>query len=178
MPRRSTKKRETLSTARGTETMRRSADVAWYNMTQNHTKALGLKWLRFYLFLQILSLFCAFLPMFITPLFIIIQEANSESPGQIIKVTGITYWVNSGTYCFNLLFLNVNRNNCALADLNSFWQSNVSYASFFFLLVYGFGFFCNCLGCLAAFWMIRGYVYGLGNAVCFGAALFYLLGLL
>ena len=159
--------------------MRRSADVAWYNMTQNHTKALGLKWLRFYLFLQILSIFCAFLPMFITPLFII-QEANSATTDRI-KVTGLTYWVNSGTYCFNLLFMNGKRPNCDLSLLGTFgqfWQSNVSYASFFFLLVYGFGFFCNCLGCLAAFWMIRGYVYGLGNAVCFGAALFYLVGLL
>ena len=120
--------------------------------------------------------------MFIAPMFIIHDFGTQDNINQVL-VTGMTYYVDNmqGSYCFNLQWLNFKRSRCNLdnlgENLGTFWAKKVSWASWFFLGLYGFGLFCNCLGGFAAYWMFRGYVYGLSNAVCFVAALCYSLGL-
>jgi hypothetical protein len=63
-------------------------------------------------------------------------------------------------------------------QLQYFFKTNVRSASWFFLMLYGFGGFLNVFSVFIGVWMIKGYMYGLGNAMILFSAVFYLIGLL
>jgi hypothetical protein len=119
-------------------------------------------------------------PMWFRPLYTL--SANNES----ILVNGMIYKIGNfeATYCFNMRFLNFKRNACSIelnigsGELEDFFKNNVRWASCFFMLFYGFGSLLNMFSCFIGVWMIKGYMYGLGNAMIFMSAMFYFLGLL
>jgi len=90
---------------------------------------------------------------------------------------------NNSFYCFNLRFLNFNRKECNIEDIESnqmelFFQKKLTPASFGFFFFYGFGGFLNAIGVFISFWQIRGSFFSLGNAVIFMSFLCYSFGLL
>lgn len=61
--------------------------------------------------------------------------------------------------------------------METFFTRKINIASWLFLSFYCTGLVLNLFSCFVGFWMIKGFLYSLGNTVIFMSALMYALGL-
>jgi hypothetical protein len=61
--------------------------------------------------------------------------------------------------------------------METYFSRRISIGSWLFLVFYCTGLVLNLFSCFVGFWMIKGYLYSLGNTVIFMSALMYALGL-